>query len=44
MTPPRTYIDRRYTDAGLEAVCDLLNLCDRVGNLDENYAPEKGAV
>ena len=40
MTPTLTYQDRPYTDADLQAVCDLLNLCDQVGNLDDNYAPE----
>jgi mycothiol synthase len=33
--------NRQYTgDADLQGVCDLLNFCDSVDKLDDNYAPE----
>ena len=31
-------IARPYTDADVQAVCDLLNLCDAADHLDDNYA------
>jgi mycothiol synthase len=40
MTPTLTYSNRHYTDADLQAVCDMLNLCDSVDDLDDNFTPE----
>jgi mycothiol synthase len=33
-----TFTQRPYTDDDLQAVCDLLNICDAVDQLDDNYS------
>src|SRR3954447_5912714 len=38
MTTGTLFSSRPYTDNDLQAVCDLLNICDQADNLDDNYS------
>lgn len=40
MTTQTLFKDRAYADADLQAVCDLINACDVVDKLDDNYSVE----
>ncbi|MEO5952857.1 MAG: GNAT family N-acetyltransferase [Chloroflexia bacterium] len=40
MTPQTLFRDRTYNDSDIQAVCDLINACDAIDNLDDNYSVE----
>ncbi len=40
MTTQTLFKDRAYTDSDLQPVCDLLNACDAVDKMDDNYSVE----
>ena len=38
MTTQTLFRDRTYTDSDIQAVCDLLNVCDTFDKMDDNYS------